>query len=113
MAGDACRDPGMAGASERVGGRQGLGREECRLHAAPPPSPQVHTTEWPGGAIRGQLHWAASPGNDALSVYNDLSGSGSGGGGGTSGAARRCDGTLRARALALALGLAATLALPL
>ncbi|KAL4419196.1 hypothetical protein ABPG77_007786 [Micractinium sp. CCAP 211/92] len=70
----------------------------------------VHTTEWPGGAIRGQLHWAASPGNDVLSVYNDLSGSAGGGGdGGTSGATRGCGGRFGLRLLALALAAAVAL----
>lgn len=72
--------------------------------------PQVHTTEWPGGAIRGQLHWAASPGNDVLSVYNDLSGSAGGGGdGGTSDATRGCGGGFGLRLLALALAAAVAL----
>lgn len=66
----------------------------------PAPSPaqlQVHTTEWPGGAIRGQLHWAASSGNDVLSVYNDLSGAG----GSTSGAACGAPGLLALMAAAV------------
>ncbi|KAL4425312.1 hypothetical protein ABPG75_009328 [Micractinium tetrahymenae] len=70
----------------------------------------VHTTEWPGGAIRGQLHWSASPGSDVLSVYNGLSGS-AGGGGATSGAARGSGGSGASGLLALTLALAAALAL--